>query len=74
MAPYSEYKQRNMRNCDYNYGYEDRQSGSFRPQLRHWGPRYHPKFNGMNQHPNGYRQKPRQFDLKSAMVDVVSIM
>ena len=74
MAPYSEYKQRNNRNSDFNYGYDDGQSGSFRPQKRPWGPRYHQQFNRLNQHPNGYRPRPGQFDFKSALVDIVNRM
>ena len=71
MAPYSEYKRINE-NGDYDYNYNDNQSfRQLRPQQRRkpWRSGNIPNYN--RQRPG---HGPGQFDLKSALADIVSRM
>ena len=71
MAPYSEYKRINE-NDDYDYNYNDNQSfRQLRPQQRRkpWRSGNIPNYN--RQRPG---HGPGQFDLKSALADIVSRM
>ena len=70
MAPYSEYKRMNE-NGDYDYNNDNQSFRQLRPQQRRkpWRPGNFPDYN--RQRPG---HGPGQFDLKSALADIVSRM